>query len=141
MDLNLSGVGISGRQFSQSVGTNSIAVIFAADGSVSRVIGADGNHFMPTGQLYFCLGDMDGVKDHDAEAAEFLETSGRDRSNLAREKMSWIVINQATGRSFAAPSTSIQLATIAAAVTENDLTAAMAESRYLARLSDEIRGN
>lgn len=151
VDLGLSGIGIDG-QFSTS--GQHIDIIFGPDGGVSRIIDGAGQR-TPIGQLFLCLGDMDGVHDLSSEfdkdtlQNDLLSTVSRSRSNIVREKMSWIVINPTTGRTFAAPSARPQDSTISQAIdavntppsTPINLGGLLRESRSLAILSDEIRGN
>ncbi|TVP94103.1 MAG: prepilin-type N-terminal cleavage/methylation domain-containing protein [Planctomycetaceae bacterium] len=133
IDLNLSGIGLSGNEFATGVGaTRSIVINFGPDGRISRVIRADGTYVVPHSQIYLCLGDLNGVRPDNLFASQ-----GRDRSNLTRLKSSWVVINHQTGRVAAAPTSSItpQL------LIDQNLPAALAEARILAGMSDKLETN
>lgn len=140
IDLNYSGVGLTGADFSNYAApsqTTNIAIIFGPDGRVSRYVDPAGDQHKPVSQLFFCLGDLAGVRPDDLFA-----TDGRDRANIVRNKSSWIVINNQTGRTFAAPFGPVSDATtMSAASVDAKLRQALRESRYLASLSDRVDGN
>ncbi|HBJ35110.1 MAG TPA: protein containing Prepilin-type cleavage/methylation [Planctomycetaceae bacterium] len=140
IDFNYSGVGLTGGQFSNAFGINNIVVIFGPDGRVSRYIDSAGTQHLPAGQLFFCLGDLAGVRPDDIYA-----NTGRDRANIARDKSTWIVINNQTGRTFTAPMTSVSDATLAlptpnAAAIAAKFAQTLREARFLASLSDKVEG-
>ena len=140
IDFNYSGVGLTGGQFSNAFGINNIVVIFGPDGRVSRYIDSAGTQHLPAGQLFFCLGDLAGVRPDDIYA-----NTGRDRANIARDKSTWIVINNQTGRTFTAPMTSVSDATLAlptpnAAAISAKFAQTLREARFLASLSDKVEG-
>ncbi|HBJ34929.1 MAG TPA: protein containing Prepilin-type cleavage/methylation, partial [Planctomycetaceae bacterium] len=135
IDFNYSGVGLTGSQFSNAAGTNNIAVIFGPDGRVSRYIDSAGRQHIPAGQLFFCLGDLAGVRPDDIYA-----NAGRDRANINREKSTWIVINNQTGRTFTAPMTSVSGGTLTIAASAAKLAQTLREARFLASLSDKVEG-
>ncbi len=141
IDLNYSGVGLTGHQFDRdtSATTNqSIAIVFGPDGRVTMVNDALGNAGTPTGQLFLCLGDSDGVRPDN-----LFVTERRSTANILNLKSSWIVINHATGRATSAPFTAVSPATIAMPATttaeiEAKLTQALRDARQLAVLSDTL---
>jgi prepilin-type N-terminal cleavage/methylation domain-containing protein len=133
IDLNLSGIGISGADFAAATAAvRPIVINFGPDGRVSRVIRADGSYVIPYGQIFLCLGDLAGIRPDNLFADQ-----GRDRSNLTRPKSSWITINNQTGRVSVAPFAPVQSSTLVA----GNLPAALSESRLLAILSDSVEGN
>jgi len=131
VDLNYSGIGLTGNQFALSAGTSSIQIIFGPDGRVARVVNAAGDLLAPTSQIFLCLGDFSGIRPDDLFAA-----SGRDRANIARNKSSWIVINNQTGRVTVSPFASVSAATLASA----NMSESLREARLLASLSDSVEG-
>lgn len=140
IDFNYSGVGLTGGQFNNALGVNNIVVIFGPDGRVSRYIDSAGTQHMPSGQLFFCLGDLAGVRPDDIYAS-----TGRDRANIARDKSTWIVINNQTGRTFTAPMASVSAATLALPTTTvpeivRKFAQTLREARFLASLSDKVEG-
>lgn len=135
IDFNYSGVGLTGSQFSNASGVNNIAIIFGPDGRVSRYIDSAGTQHMPAGQLFLCVGDLAGIRPDDIYAS-----TGRDRANINRDKSTWIVINNQTGRTFTAPMTSVSGGTLTAAVSAAKLAQTLKEARFLASLSDKVEG-
>jgi len=140
IDFNYSGVGITGSQFSNAFGTTNIAIIFGPDGRVSRYIDSAGTQHMPAGQLFLCLGDLAGVRPDD-----IYTDTGRDRANINRDKSTWIVINNQTGRTFTAPMTSVSQGTLSAPTSTTaqivaKLAQTLKEARFLASLSDKVEG-
>ncbi len=140
IDFSYSGIGMTGSQFSNASGITNIAVMFGPDGRVTRYIDSSGTQHMPTSQLFFCLGDFAGVRPDDPFA-----NTGRDRANIARDKSSWIVINNQTGRAFAAPMTTVSAATLTTPTANAVEFAAkmretLREARFLASLSDKVEG-
>jgi prepilin-type N-terminal cleavage/methylation domain-containing protein len=135
IDFNYSGVGLTGSQFSNASGTNNIAIIFGPDGRVSRYIDSAGTQHMPAGQFFLCVGDLAGVRPDDLYAS-----TGRDRANINRDKSTWIVINNQTGRTFTAPMTSVSGGTLSIASGAAKLAQTLKEARFLASLSDKVEG-
>ena len=103
IDFNYSGFGVRGNEFSpdlsnESLTAPSISIYFDGKGRISRVGNAIGSTIMPVSQLFFCLGDFDGVRPDDLFAND-----RRTRANLLRPNSSWIVVNPATGRVSVSP--------------------------------------
>lgn len=137
IDLNYSGVGPRGNNFIASTGAPAhLDIIFGPDGRVSRVRMPNDVSVDPTGQLFLCLGDTNGVRPDD-----LLSADGRDRGNLFRDKSLWVVINQYTGRAFSSPIASVSNATLTSSdPADVRLANALQESRALASLSDKVEG-
>lgn len=143
IDLNYSGFGLTGNQFERLVATGSppnvsIDIIFGPDGRVAFVNDQLGNAGTPTGQIYICLGDTDGVRPDN-----LFSTERRSLANILNPKSSWIVINHATGRAVSAPFASVTDATEAlpqatAAELDTKLTVALRQARAIAVLSDTL---
>lgn len=103
IDFNYSGFGVRGNEFSpdlsnESLTAPSISIYFDGKGRISRVGNAVGITIMPVSQLFFCLGDFDGIRPDDLFAND-----RRTRANLLRPNSSWIVVNPATGRVSVSP--------------------------------------
>lgn len=135
-DLNYSGIGPRGNNFIPAGGTGPLDVIFGPDGRVSRVRFSDNTTAEPAGQIFLCLGDINGVR-----PGELLSNVGRDRGNLFREKTLWIVINQYTGRASSSPISPVSEATLNSGQPDDvRLADAIQEARALASLSDKVEG-
>lgn len=139
-DLNYSGFGISGNQFAPdddvSIPVFNVQIVFGPDGKVVSVTEpVSGSLLPPTGQIFLCLGDSDGIRPDNLFSRENKATA-----NLLNLKSGWIVINAATGRATSAPFSSVS--TIPAAVVTDTaaltLGPAIAEARFLANLSDTV---
>lgn len=105
IDLNYSGFGRSGIDFSpdlsdSTVPAGDIIVLFDSRGQVSRVRLSGGLNGLPTAQLFFCVGDIDGVQ---GDELNVFNEERRSRANILRNNAGWIVINPASGRVSAAP--------------------------------------
>lgn len=141
IDLNYSGLGQRENDFISTTGDVPLDIVFGPDGSVSSVRLANDIAVDPTGQLFLCLGDTNGVRPDN-----LLANDGRDRGNLFREKSLWVVINQYTGRAFSSPIASIStpIPMLTGAETPAQLNALLAqalqETRLLASLSDNAEG-
>lgn len=143
IDLNYSGFGLTGNQFERLVATGSppnvsIDIVFGPDGRVAFVNDQLGNTGTPTGQIYICLGDTDGVRPDN-----LFSTESRSLANILNPKSSWIVINHATGRTVSSPFASVTDATVALPQTttaelDTKLSAALLQARALAVLSDTL---
>jgi prepilin-type N-terminal cleavage/methylation domain-containing protein len=144
IDLNYSGIGLRGWEFrrpggSTSLIANSIEIIFGPDGRIAKTNDHEGNSGTPTGPIYLCLGDLDGVKIQ----TELFKTPRRANANILNLKASWIVINHATGRATSAPMASVSEETLALPESTNaeigtKVTQAVREARQLAILSDTM---
>ncbi len=125
IDLNYSGVGENGIQFSQrviapSTATNpdtavdcrEVMIVFAPDGSVSYLkygINVGGatrvlSRESPGGNVYLCLGKVDGVRPDD-----LLSTEDRATANVMDPETVWVTINASTGYVTASPAASVDL--------------------------------
>lgn len=108
IDMNYSGIGDSGNQFAPVVdatnvsgpafNASNIALLFGPDGKVINISNALGNSGPPTGLIFFCVGDADGVRPFD-----LLSTDSRATANLLNLDSTWLVINPSTGRVAASP--------------------------------------
>lgn len=132
IDLNYSGFGIRGNQFSAANSDVRISVFFDGQGRVSRIGYQSSKGFVPPlGQIFFCIGDFDGVQPDD-----LLNPSGRNRANILRPNSAWIVLNPATGRVTASP-----LASVTAPdgdFTTMTVNSAIEQARRLANLGDTL---
>lgn len=150
IDLNYSGFGDSGNQFApaplQTPPTPTpaafdIAIVFGPDGKVVSVTDpGSGALVPPIGQLFFCMGDSDGVRTDNLFAQEQGATA-----NLLSLDSTWIVLNPSTGRvvtsPFAPVSTLPPPSPPAAPITDPtdpSLGPAIQEARLLANLSDTV---
>jgi len=103
IDFNYSGFGVRGSEFQPDLANDAtvasaISIYFDGKGRISRVGNSAGGYIMPVSPLYFCLGDLDGIRPDDLFADD-----RRTRANLRRPNSSWIVLNPATGRVSASP--------------------------------------
>lgn len=132
IDFNYSGFGVRGNEFSPANSDVPISVFFDSQGRISRVGYRGSAGFVPPlGQLFFCVGDFDGVQPDD-----LLNPGGRNRANILRPNSTWIVLNPATGRVTASP-----LAAVTAPngdFTTMTVTSAIAQARNLANLGDTL---
>ena len=141
IDLNYSGLGTSGNQFAPDI-TNltipayNIAIIFGADGKViSASQTSDGIGPPPIGQLFFCIGETDGVRIDNLFSVE-----RRSLANLLNPDSIWLMINPGTGRVVTAPFAAVSTIPAGVVVDPEDTTldVALAEARLLAILSDTV---
>ena len=137
LDLNYSGIGPRGNQFIATAGnTSPVEIVFGPDGRVSRVGLPNGTTSEPSGQVFLCVGDIDGIN-----PANLLENTGRNRGNLFREKSVWLVINQYSGRVFSSPIAPVSDAVLSSGLPQNDILAnALQQSRTFATLADTVEG-
>lgn len=139
IDLNYSGFGVRGSEFmpnlnDASVVAGSVIVLFDSAGRVSRVNTGVGDVGPPVSQLFFCIGDLDGVQ---SAAADLLNQERRSRANVLRTNASWLVLNPATGRTFAAPLAPVGLTAMTGGIAEQT-TQAIEQARFLANLGDTL---
>lgn len=128
VDTTYSGVGIDGSQFAPVAGSPNqpIDVVFGPDGRVETAsMDAIGNRTIPSGLIFLCVGDSDGV-----QPGTPFNASNRDPANLMNQDSAWIVINPTTGRSVVAPNASVS--------TTTSMAAALRQGRSLAILSDTL---
>lgn len=143
IDLNYSGIGPDGIQFSQAViapgvaadtavNCHPVVIVFGADGAVKVVERgvntgsgppAYATTIKPTGNIFLCVGKTDGIRPDDP-----LSTQNRATANVMDPESSWVSINVATGLVTASP---------AAQVRPDQFTAAdvVAQTRQAARAS------
>jgi hypothetical protein len=141
IDLNYSGLGSSGNQFAPNVASldvpaPNIAIVFGADGTViSTSQTADGIGPPPAGQIFFCIGDTDGVR-----TDNLFSTENRATANLMNPDSIWLVINPSTGRVVSSPFASVSTipASIVVNPSDNSLDIALNEARIFALLSDTV---
>ena len=145
IDMNFSGYGNEGNQFASiaPLASGPIDIVFGSDGKVAYVVNPSGIYEQPTGQIFLCLGSTDGVRPD-----SLLAQDKGGVSNLLNLDSSWIVINQSTGRATVSPfsTTSVPPPTSPPATpvtdpTDSSVTAAIAEARFLATLSDTLDVN
>lgn len=141
IDLNYSGLGSSGSQFAPDVTdpatpAPNIAIVFGADGTViSTSQTADGIGPPPAGQIFFCIGETDGVRTDD-----LFSTENRATANLMNPESIWLVINPSTGRVVTSPFASVSTipASTIADPFDGTLDIALNEARFFALLSDTV---
>jgi hypothetical protein len=139
IDLNYSGFGIRGSEFmpdltDASATAGPVIVHFDSAGRVSRVSNGFGIAGPPVSQLFFCIGDLDGVQ---SEEANLLNQDRRSRANVLRTNASWLVLNAATGRTVAAPVAPVGLTALSGGITQQT-TQAIEQARLLANLGDTL---
>ena len=108
VDLNYSGIGVAGNEFAPVVdpmnvsgpatSADDIFILFGPDGKVARIQDAAGNIGPPTGLVFFCVGNTDGLRPLD-----LLSIDGDATANLLKADSTWLVINPSTGRAVASP--------------------------------------
>ncbi|TWU45525.1 hypothetical protein Q31b_06990 [Novipirellula aureliae] len=104
IDLNYSGVGITGNQFNPVSTTSDIDIIFGPSGSVFAAGGST-----PLSMIYLCLGESDGV----IPAGEDLYQQDRQgTANLMNLDSVWLMINPNSGKITASPIASVRSASI-----------------------------
>ncbi|TWU19352.1 prepilin-type N-terminal cleavage/methylation domain-containing protein [Allorhodopirellula heiligendammensis] len=146
IDLNYSGIGIKGSQFAPafSGGIRAVDILFNASGAVTQVIYDTANtRIYPTGLIYFCVGEIDGVANlNGASAAARDNLFSQDRAlttNLMNPDSLWVVVNPASGRVTTVPMANP--GTIPADPTDPTTVAfadALGPARYFATLSDTV---
>lgn len=151
IDLNYSGIGPNGSQFSPFVidSTNVMAtsdtpyqpivILFAPDGSVALV-----NYGLkptstsaiipyseiPTGNIYLCVGTTDGVR------PDNLFDEGKSTANIMNSDSNWVVINPASGNITASANAPVVPPT--STVTADALSEATIQARAYALISDTL---
>ncbi|WP_372724921.1 Tfp pilus assembly protein FimT/FimU [Novipirellula sp.] len=106
IDLNYSGIGVAGNQFSPDVSgglaAGDVDIVFDPNGSVVSVTTdvSTGAMGFPVGKIYLCLGDSAGVM---AAGDDLFQNSGRTVANIRSLDSIWIVINPASGQVVVAP--------------------------------------
>ncbi len=150
IDFNYSGIGIDGQQFRGPVTAgqptvNSIRLIFGPDGRVSFVndefatSGVSESLFTPTGSIYLCVGEIDGVKDQ----SSLFELKRGEVANILNPRSAWVVVNHITGRAFASTMSEVTEGTLAMAETtgaevRSKVALSLRQSRQLASFSDAL---
>ncbi len=146
IDLNYSGIGLTGVQFAPTDLTaappndfnNPIDILFGPDGRVEYVSTDNlGNVGPAVGMIYLCLGTTDGVVDPAAASAtlaELFQNDDRVTTNIMDLDSIWIVINPSTGRVVTAPFASVS----GTPTTTAEALTAIAAARRLASLSDTL---
>ncbi|MGB7323517.1 MAG: prepilin-type N-terminal cleavage/methylation domain-containing protein [Rubripirellula sp.] len=150
VDLNYSGIGPNGVQFSQfaiaptatptsTVDCGPVGIVFAPDGTVSYV-----NHFVdvsgtvigsvehPASNIYLMLGKTDGVRPD-----SLYDTTSKPVANVMNLEMSWIVINPFSGKINASPAASVDASSLSGGGI-GALTSAVFQSRQFAFQSDSL---
>jgi len=106
IDLNYSGIGVAGNQFSPDTAggftAGDVDVVFDPNGSVISTTTnvSTGAMGFPVGKIYLCLGDSSGVM---AAGDNLFQNSGRTVANIRSLDSIWIVINPASGQVVVAP--------------------------------------
>lgn len=139
IDLNYSGFGIRGSEFmpdltDAAATAGPVIVHFDSAGRVSRVGNGFGVAGPPVSQVFFCVGDLDGVQ---SDAANLLNQDRRTRANVLRNNASWLVLNPATGRTVAAPVSPVTTASLTGDIVQQT-TQAIAQARLFANLGDTL---
>lgn len=102
IDLNYSGIGIGGSDFAPpaSGAVRAVDILFNASGAVTQVIYDSGNtRIYPTGLIYFCVGEIDGVASIAGPTPENPFSQERAlTTNIMNPESLWVVINPASGR-------------------------------------------
>ncbi|WP_236696224.1 prepilin-type N-terminal cleavage/methylation domain-containing protein [Rhodopirellula islandica] len=128
VDMTYSGIGIEGNQFAAqgTLANQPLEIVFGPDGRVEMTsIDAVGNQGLPTGLIFLCIGDSDGL-----QPATPFNADPRTPANLMNQDSLWIVINPATGRCVVAPNASVS--------STASMPAALRDARSLAILSDTL---
>lgn len=152
VDLNFSGIGKDGIQFSQFVSNpgaseaaGQVDIVFAPDGSVSHLqygINVSGtvqsSREQPNGKIYLCVGETDGIQPQDV-----FSTDDRDPSNLMNLETVWVAIHPSTGFITASPAASVSQPTFASATPSaseirNAVRATCRQSRAFAIQADSL---
>ncbi len=108
IDMNYSGIGVGGNQFSPDTDAGEIAgdvdIVFDPNGSVfsvtTNVSLSMTTMGYPVGKIYLCLGDSSSVM---ADGDNLFQGSGSTVANIRRLDSIWIVINPASGQVVVAP--------------------------------------
>jgi len=137
IDLNYSGVGAIGNQFApipSAINAN-INITFGADGRVTSVSNAAGITSAPTGLIFLCLGETDGVR-----TDSLLSDDEREPSNLLNLDSIWVVINPSTGRVVSSPFAAVSTPTATGIVDPASaaVATALGQARFFAYLSDTV---
>ncbi len=147
IDLNYSGFSVSGNEFAPGPlvppstilpAAFNVAIVFGPDGKVVSVSDSSTNvPSPPIGQIFFCLGDSDGVRPDNLFSQE-----NRATATLLNLDSTWIVINSSTGRVVSSPFAPVSrippTGTVVTDPTNASLGPAIAEARLLANLSDTV---
>ncbi|MFG0263269.1 MAG: Tfp pilus assembly protein FimT/FimU [Novipirellula sp. JB048] len=129
IDLNYSGIGVSGNQFAPQNGVTNqpIDILFGPDGRVEYASRHnEGDVGPPEGMIFLCLGTSDGV-----QPGSLFSTEKGAVANVMDPDSIWIVINPSTGRVVASPFAMIS-------GTPANMAAALTTARSFARLSDTL---
>ncbi len=146
IDLNYSGVGITGSDFAPptnaAVIPRAVDILFNASGAISQVIYSPTNlREYPTGLIYFCVGEIDGVASLEAPSPDnpFSQTKAL-TTNIMNPESLWVVLNPASGRVTTVPMGTVR--TIPPVGTTDPSNAAyqtaVEEARYFATFSDTV---
>ena len=137
IDLNYSGVGATGNDFAPREDNQNanIIITFGADGSVVAVRDSSGTVGAPTGLIFLCLGETDGLRPD-----SLLTREKGAVANLVNQKSIWIVINPSTGRVVSSPFASVDTFPGSAVSNPNNgnLTTQLREAREFAFLADTV---
>lgn len=130
VDLTYSGLGANGSEFSPdatALANSSVDLIFGPDGKVEFCsVDSHSTPGAPTGLIFFCVGNTDGV-----QPTTPLATTKRATANIRNPNSVWVIINPTTGRVVTAP-----FASVPSSVTT--VPTAVAQARSLALLSDTL---
>ena len=141
VDLNYSGVGLGGNEFAPRVALpEHVSIIFGPDGKVSRISNGSGGLTRPTGPIFLCVGNPNGVRPDDLLAESEDIGDGDATANLLNLDSVWIVINPSTGRAVASPNALAGTA-FTDDITDLDdanLATAISNARYFGTLSDTL---
>ncbi|EMI55526.1 pilus assembly FimT family protein [Rhodopirellula sallentina] len=147
IDLNYSGIGLGGSEFapdtSSAVTPRSVDILFNSEGAVTQVIYDTANtRFYPTGLIFFCLGEVDGVASIEGAASDrdSLFAAGRTlTTNIRKPDSLWLVINPASGVVSTVAMASVNtIPTDPTDPNDGDYGTALQEARLFATYSDTI---
>ncbi len=146
IDLNYSGIGITGSDFAPDIDAlvtpRSVDILFNASGAVSQVIYApDNQRVYPTGLIYFCIGEIDGVASLAGATPEnpFSQDKALTTNIMSPESL-WVVINPASGRVTTVPMATMNTIPPPGTISPTNAAyqTAVAESRIFATYSDTV---
>lgn len=153
IDLNYSGIGPNGIQFSQAmiapgvaadtaVNCHPVVIVFGADGAVKVVERgvntgsgppAYATTIKPTGNIFLCVGKTDGIRPDDP-----LSTQNRATANVMDPESTWVSINTATGLVTASPAAQVRPDQFTAADVVGQTRQAVRASRAFAVEADSL---
>lgn len=144
IDLNYSGIGVVGSDFAPPLAgsVRAVDILFNANGSVTQVIyDSSNNRIYPTGLIYFCVGEIDGVASLATGALD--NPFSQDKlltTNIMNTDSLWVVINPASGRVTTVPMGTVTPLSGTPPTDPADIAykTAVEQARFFATLSDTV---